>query len=69
MLSNQFLKIKNSFLEPEKDFMELKDRELKDGEELFIRQLLCLKIVWIFGHFLNQKKKKKKEKKGSIIKE
>ena len=29
---NQFLKVKNSLLELEKDFIELKDRELKDRE-------------------------------------
>ena len=29
---NQILKVKNSLLELEKDFIELKDRELKDRE-------------------------------------
>ena len=29
---NQFLKVKNSLLELEKDFIEFKDSELKDGE-------------------------------------
>ena len=33
MRNNQFLKIKNSLLGLEKDFKELKDRELKDREE------------------------------------
>ena len=33
MQNNQFLKVKNSLLELEKDFMELKDRELKDRKE------------------------------------
>ena len=33
MLNNQFLNAKNSLLELEKDFMELKDRKLKDTEE------------------------------------
>ena len=28
---NQFLKVNNSVLELEKDFIELKDRELKEG--------------------------------------
>ena len=32
MQKNQFLKVKNSLLELEKDFIELKDRELKDKE-------------------------------------
>ena len=30
MQKNQFLKVKNSLLELEKDFMELRDRQLKD---------------------------------------
>ena len=33
MQNNQLLKVKNSPLELEKAFMELKDRELKDREE------------------------------------
>ena len=32
MEKNQFLKAKNSLLELEKDFIELKNRELKDSE-------------------------------------
>ena len=32
MRKNQFLKVKNSLLELEKDFIELKDRELKESE-------------------------------------
>ena len=32
MRRNQFLKVKNSLLELEKDFIELKDIELKDRE-------------------------------------
>ena len=32
MRKNQFLKVKNSHLELEKDFIELKDRQLKDRE-------------------------------------
>ena len=55
MQNNQFLKVKNNLLESEKDFMELKDRELKDTEEkikgeieeLFRSRLSCLKIIWI----------------------
>ena len=31
MRQNQFLKVKNSLLDIEKDIIELKDRELKDG--------------------------------------
>ena len=32
MQKNQFLKVNNSLLELEKYFMELEDRELRDGE-------------------------------------
>ena len=32
MQKSQFLKVKNSVLELEKDFIELKDRELRDRE-------------------------------------
>ena len=32
MRKKWFLKVKNSLLKLEKDFIELKDRELKDGE-------------------------------------
>ena len=32
MQKNQFFKVKNSLLELEKDFIELKDRKLKDGK-------------------------------------
>ena len=32
MAKNQFLKVKNSILELEKDFIELKNRELEDRE-------------------------------------
>ena len=45
---NQFLKIKNSLLELENDFIELKDRELRDREvkikreieELFLKPII-----------------------------
>ena len=48
MQKNQFLKVKNSLLELEKDFLELKDRELKnrevkikrDIEELFFKPII-----------------------------
>ena len=38
MLNNQFLKAKSSLLDLEKDFKELKDEELKDGEEKIKRE-------------------------------
>ena len=47
MLNNQFLKVKSSLLDLEKDFKELKDEELKDGEEKIKREReeLFYKIV------------------------
>ena len=45
---NQFLKVKNSLLELEKDFIELKDRELKDREvniKIEIEELFFKPIV------------------------
>ena len=52
MRKNQFLKVKNIILELEKDFIELKDRGLKDrdvkikGEEeqLFFKPIIVSKI-------------------------
>ena len=38
---NQFLKVKNSLLELEKDFIELKDRELKD-REVKVKREICV---------------------------
>ena len=47
MQENQFLKVKHSLLELEKDFTELKDRQLKDKEikirseiERFFKQII-----------------------------
>ena len=64
MRKNQFWKVNNSFLELDKDFIELKDKELKDREvkikreikELFLNRLLCLQIKWLS---LNKKKGRK----------
>ena len=39
MQRKQFLKVKNSLLNLEKDFMELRDRELKDREEKIKREI------------------------------
>ena len=58
MRNNQFLRVKNSLLELEKDFMELTDRELKDRKEKIKREIeellhkpiyvsKCLKMIWI----------------------
>ena len=54
MQKNQFLKVKDSLLEIEKDFIELKDRELKEGvvkikrqiEELFLKLMRAIKSIW-----------------------
>ena len=50
MWNNQFLKVKNSLLELEKDFMKLKIEKTKFKERqknYFISWLLCLKMIWI----------------------
>ena len=55
MQKNQFSKVKNCLLELEKDFIELKDVELKDREvkikkrqkNYYSNQLLCLYMIWI----------------------
>ena len=39
MQKNQFLKVKNSLLQLEKDFIELKDSELKDREVKIKREI------------------------------
>ena len=39
MQKSQFLKVKNSLLELEKDFIELKDRELKNKEVKIKKQI------------------------------
>ena len=51
----QFLKVKNSLLELEKYFVELKDIELKDRElkikgeieSYFLNRLFYLQMIWI----------------------
>ena len=43
MRENQFLKVKNSLLELEKDFIELKDRDIKvkrEIEEVFFKPIM-----------------------------
>ena len=47
---NQFLKVNNSVLELEKDFIELKDRIKRKIGEIFSNQLLCLWMMWISLH-------------------
>ena len=55
MRENQLLKVKNSILEQEKDFIELKDRESKTNrvkikreiEELFFKPIILSIDDWI----------------------
>ena len=49
MWKNQLLKVKNSLWELEKEFIQLKDRELKDREVKIKRDIqeLFLKMIWI----------------------
>lgn len=55
MRNDQFSKVKISLLELEKDFIDLKDRELKNLKEkikvfnlnYFMSQLLYLNMIWI----------------------
>ena len=51
MRKNQFLKVKNSILELEKGFIELKDREGRElGEKqknYFLNRIWCLQMIWI----------------------
>ena len=47
MRKNQFLNVKNSLLELEKDFIKLKDKELKDREVKIKREIeeLFFKLI------------------------
>ena len=45
MRKNQFLKVKNSLIELERDFIELKDREFKDREVKEIEELFFKSII------------------------
>ena len=61
MQKNHFLKVKNSLLELEKYFIELKDRELKHREEKIKRdRRIIFKSVMVsiydMGKFEQQKK-------------
>ena len=47
MAKNQFLNAKNSPSELEKDFIELKDRELKDREVTVKREMEELFLNWL----------------------
>ena len=70
MQRNQFLKVKNRLLELEKDFIELKGRELKDREIKIKREIeeLFLKLIIIFIDDLNKFEQKKMKKISPIKK-
>ena len=62
MLKNQFLKVKNSFLVLEKDFIELNNRELKDRKVKIKREIekLFLNPILVFIDDMDKFKQKKK---------
>ena len=70
MQRNQFLKVKNRLLELEKDFIELKGRELKDREIKIKREIeeLFLKLIIIFIDDLNKFEQKQMKKISPIKK-
>ena len=63
MLKNQFLKVKNSLLVLEKDFIELNNRELKDGKVKIKREIekLFLNPILVFIYDMDKFKQKKNE--------
>ena len=64
MRKNQFLKVKNSLLELEKYFIELKDRELKDKEVKIKREIeeLFFKIIVVSIDDMNKFEQKEMKK-------
>ena len=62
MLKNQFLKVKNSLLVLEKDFIELNNRELKDRKVKIKREIekLFLNLILVFIDDMDKFKQKKK---------
>ena len=62
MLKNQFLKVKNSLLVLEKDFIELNNRELKDRKVKIKREIekLFLNPILVFIDDMDKFKQKKK---------
>ena len=63
MLKNQFLKVKNSLLVLEKDFIELNNRELKDRKVKIKREIekLFLNPILVFIYDMDKFKQKKNE--------
>ena len=64
MQNNLFLKVKNSFLELEKDFIDPKDTELKDREIKIKREIeeLLVKPVFVSIEDMNRFEKKEMKK-------
>ena len=64
MRKNQFLMVKNTFLELEKDFTELKDRELKDREVKIKREIeeLFFKLIIVSVDDMDRFEKKEMKK-------
>ena len=63
MLKNQFLKVKNSLLVLEKDFIELNNREQKDRKVKIKREIekLFLNPILVFIDDMDKFKQKKNE--------
>ena len=63
MRKNQFLNVKNSLLELEKDFIDTKDMELKDREIKIKREIkeLFLKRIFVSIEDMDRFDKKKKK--------
>ena len=59
MQKNQFLKVKNSVLELEKDFIELKDVELKNRDRKKETEELLFKPIIVSIYDMNRFEKKK----------
>ena len=69
MLNNQFLMVKNSLLELEKDFVELNDIELKDGEiktKIEIEKLF-LKPIFVSIDDMDKSERKINDQKKNLV--
>ena len=68
MRKNQFLKVKNSLLELEKDFIEFKDRELKDREIKIKKDIgeLFFKPIMVSIHDLDKLEQKEMKRTRPI---
>ena len=68
MQKNQFLKVNNSLLELEKDFIELKDTELKDREVEIERRIeeLFFKLIIVSTDEMDKFEQKEMKKMKPI---